>query len=152
MSTRRPLTVMCPWRHQLPGLGAALAEAEPMHDVVQPALQAALISASPVLPLLFDGMVEILAELPLEHAVVMLDLLLLAQVNAVVGELAAALDVHARRRFAALDRALRRVAARALEEQLQAVAAAKSTNGSSVSCHSSGSGFTGLMVSECSTI
>ena len=50
-----------------------------------------------MLPLLFDGLVEILAELALEHAVIMLDLLLLAQVDAVVGELAAALTVHARR-------------------------------------------------------
>ena len=40
-STRWPLTVMWPCAHQLPGLGAALAEAQPMHDVVQPPLEQA---------------------------------------------------------------------------------------------------------------
>ena len=48
-------------------------------------------------------MVEVLAELSLQNAVVMLDLLLLAQMDAVVGELAAALDVHSRRGLAALE-------------------------------------------------
>ncbi len=42
-----------------------------------------------------DGLVKILAELPLQHAVIVLDLLLFAQVDAVVGELAAALLMHA---------------------------------------------------------
>ena len=42
--------------------------------------------------LALDGFVEVLAELALEHAVIVLDLLLLAQVDAVVGELAAAAD------------------------------------------------------------
>ena len=32
---------MWPWRINLPGLGAALAEAEPMDDVVQPAFEQA---------------------------------------------------------------------------------------------------------------
>jgi hypothetical protein len=80
-------------------------------------------------------MVEVLAELALEDAVIMLDLLLLAEMDAVVGELAASLDVHARRRLAALEGALGRIATGALEEQLQAVAAAESTNGSSVAGH-----------------
>ena len=88
-----------------------------------------------MLPLLRSALVEVAAELPLQHAVIVLDLLLLAQVHAVVGELAAALLVHAGRAVAALDRALGRIAARALEEQLHAVAAAKSANGSGVSCH-----------------
>jgi hypothetical protein len=63
------------------------------------------------------------------------DLLLLAEVNAVIGELSAALLVHAGGVFTSLDRALGRIAARSLEEELQAVAAAKAANWSGVSCH-----------------
>ena len=85
-----------PVADQLPGLGAAEAEAQPMHDVVQPALEQAHQRVAGV-ALGAAGAAEVAAELPLQHAVVMLDLLLLAQVQAVVGLLAAAILVHARR-------------------------------------------------------
>src|SRR5262249_30548679 len=77
----------------------------------------------------------VFAELAFEHAVIMFDLLLLAEVLAVVSELSATPHVHAGRVLTALDRALRRIAARALEEKLQAIAAAKATNWTCITCH-----------------
>ena len=68
-----------------------------MDDVVEPAFEQAHQRVAGV-AFALDGLLEVAAELPLEHAVVVLDLLLLAQVDAVVGQLAAALLVHARRR------------------------------------------------------
>src|SRR4051794_8986760 len=82
---------------------------------------------------------EIAAELPLQHAVVVLDLLLLAQVGAIVGRLAA-LGVHARRRVATIDRALGCVAAGRLEEELHPLAATEAANGSSDAGHGSSDG------------
>ena len=105
-----------------------------MHDVVQPPLQQAHQHVAGV-ALGARAAAEVAAELPLQHAVVVLDLLLLAQVHAVVGLLAAAELVHARAAVAALDRALGRVAARALEEQLHPVAAAEPANGSGDTSH-----------------
>ena len=123
-------------RDQLPGLGAAQAEAEPMHDVVQPAFEQAHQRVAGV-SLAAGGTLEIAAELPLQHAVVMLHLLLLAQVKAVVGLLVAAILVHAGRRIATLDGTFRRVAPRPLQEQLQAVAPAEAANGSDGPSHDS---------------
>ena len=65
------------------------------------------------------GHVEVAAELRLEHAVHALHLLLLAQLDGVLGELAAPLAVLAGRIVAPLDGALVGVAALALEEELQ---------------------------------
>ena len=76
--------------NHLAGLGAALAEAQPVDDVVQPPLEDRHQRVAGV-ALALHGFVEVLAELALEHAVIVLDLLLLAQVDAVVGQLAAAL-------------------------------------------------------------
>ena len=74
---------------QLPGLGPRLAEAQPVDDVVQPAFQQHHQRLAGVaLCLVQPG--EIAAELPLQHAVVVLHLLLFAKVDAVVGQLAAA--------------------------------------------------------------
>ena len=84
-------------RDQLPGLSTAQAEAEPMHDVVQPALEQAHQRVAGV-ALAASGTLEIAAELALQHAVVMLHLLLFAQVQAVVGLLVAAILMHAGRR------------------------------------------------------
>src|SRR5262245_42594830 len=67
----------------------------------------------------------------------MLHFLLLAQMRAVIRQLATALLLLPRRILAPLERTLRRIAARALKEQLKAVAATESTNWSSVSCHGS---------------
>ena len=64
--------------NHLAGLGAAQAEAEAMDDVVQPALEQHHQRVARV-ALAADGFLEVLAELALEHAVIMLDLLLLAQ-------------------------------------------------------------------------
>src|SRR6476620_2212520 len=96
--------------NDLPGLGAAQPEAETMHDVVEATFEQDQQRVARV-ALALRSASKIVTELPLEHAVVMLDLLLFAQVHAVVGELAAALLVHARSRFAAFDCALGRIAA-----------------------------------------
>ena len=119
MSTGRPLTVMCPWLIIIRDWARGLAEAQAADDVVQAAFQQAHQGLAGV-PLGALGLLEILAELPFQHAVVALHLLLFAQVRAVVGQLAAAGGVHARRRLAAFDAALGRVAAGSLEEQLHA--------------------------------
>ncbi len=69
---------------QLARLGAGRPEAHPVDDVVEPALeQPQEVLASVALASL--GLREIAAELALEHAVHALDLLLLAQLQAVVG-------------------------------------------------------------------
>ena len=75
--------------NHLASLSPALAEAEPMDDVVQPAFEDHHQRVAGVALALYGFMV-VLAELAFEHAIIVLDLLLLAQVNAVVGELAAA--------------------------------------------------------------
>src|SRR4029079_16991578 len=74
----------------------------------------------------------------LQHAVNTLHLLLLTQLHAVAGELLLPrLPVLPRRTVALLNRALFRVAAFPLEEQLHALAAAQTANGSDVSSHES---------------
>jgi hypothetical protein len=80
---------------------------------------------------------EILAELTLQHAVIMLDLLLLAQMDAVVGLLAATTLLLTRGRVATLDPALRRIAASSLEKQLHPVTTTKTANRSGVTRHKS---------------
>ena len=99
MLTSRPLTVMWPWVIIMPRLG---------RDWAKPSRQTMLsrrrskqghqrLAGVALGPL---GLLEILAELPFQHAVVALHLLLLAEVGAVIGQLAAAAGVHARRRLA----------------------------------------------------
>ena len=75
--------------NQLPGLSPARAKASRC-TTLSSRRSSRLISASPVLPLPLTAALVILAELPFQHAVVVLDLLLFAQVDAVIGELAAA--------------------------------------------------------------
>ena len=75
---------------------------------------------------------EVAAELALQQAVHALDLLLLAQLHAVVGELHAALAVLARRIGAALDGALVGVAAVALEVHLEVFAPADAADAGGV--------------------
>src|SRR6267378_3796218 len=70
---------------------------------------------------------EVLPELALQHAVDALGLLLLAELDAEGGQLAAVEPVLARRVVPALDRALIREAARTLQEQLQALTPAQAT-------------------------
>ncbi len=134
MSTRRPLTVTWPWATNAASLRPALAEAQPMDDVVQPAFQQAHQRFAGVALAAF-GLGEILAELPLQHAVVMLDLLLFAQVHAVVGQLAAAAVCmpggDSRRSTAHLGVSQRD----ALEEQLHPLAAAQAADRSCMTSH-----------------
>src|SRR3954447_14483969 len=77
----------------------------------------------------------VVGELPLEHAVVAPRLLLLAQLQAVLGLLLAPAAVIAGRVRAPLDAALVREAALALEEELHALAAALLALGSSIARH-----------------
>ncbi len=128
--------------NHLAGLGTALAEAKPVDDVVEPAFEQRHERVARVAFSRY-GLLKVASELPLEHAVIVLHLLLFAQVLTVVGKLDAALLVHAWRMLATLDRALGRIAARSFEEELQAIAATKATNWTGISCHVRvrGSGF-----------
>src|SRR5579872_5312909 len=106
-----------------------------MHNVIQPSFQQAHQRTSGI-PLGTAGNIHVAAELPLVDAVVAFDLLLFPQAGAVVGELAALGNVHAWRIIrTTLDGALRRVAARALQKQLHAFAAAQPANWSSITSH-----------------
>src|SRR3954470_11393082 len=107
-----------------------------MDDVIETALEQDHERGAGVAFTLYR-LVEVFAELPLEHAVIVLDLLLFAEVDTVVGEFAATLLVHARSTFASFDCAFRRIATRAFEEELESVATAEATNRSGVSCHGS---------------
>src|SRR5207249_1497817 len=111
-------------RHHLPPLAARGREPEPVHDVVQAELEEpqqvlagdALLGLRPL---------EVLAELAFEHAVDPLGLLLLAQLHAERGQLAAVQAMLARRIVTPLDRALVGEAARALQEELHPFASAQ---------------------------
>ena len=83
--------------NRLPGSGTRRGKADPVDDIVQTALQQrherlAGIALAPL------GPREIGAELALKNPVIMLDLLLLTQMEAVLGRLAAPLLHHAWRR------------------------------------------------------
>src|SRR5262249_39627567 len=114
--------------NQLPSLGAGKAKAQSTGDIVQSPFQEAHQRLASI-PFALDRALVVAAELPLQDAVIALDLLLLAEVNAIIGQLAAA-GGHARRVLAALDGAFGRVAAGSLEEQLHSFAAAQSADGS----------------------
>jgi hypothetical protein len=128
-----PLTAMARVRDQLTRLGAGRAEAHPVDDVVEPRLeQADQVRAGVALQA--RRLLEVAAELPLENAVHSLDLLLLAQLHAVIG--------HARARDAAVLAWLRvrlalgvERAARALQKEIGAFAARKLQFCSSVASH-----------------
>src|SRR5690348_6414075 len=92
-------------KHELPGLTARGSESEAHQDVVQAALeQAEQILASHAL--LAAGLCVIRAELLLQNAVEATGLLLLAQLQPVLGLLGAAAAVIAGRVGTALDAAL----------------------------------------------
>src|SRR5689334_24001087 len=105
--------------NHLAGLRAALAEAEPVDDVIQSTLEQSHERVARV-AFAFYSFGEVLAELAFEDAIVVLDLLLFAQVLPIIGEFTAAGLVHAGWVFTSLDGALGRVAARSLKEQLKA--------------------------------
>src|SRR5215510_3568850 len=120
--------------HHLPALAPGGGEAEAMDDVVEAQLEQPqeVLAGHALLAL---GPVEVLPELALEHAVDALGLLLLAQLHAEGGELAAVQAVLARRIVAPLDRALVGEAAGAFEEQLHSLAAAQAALRVTVSRH-----------------
>src|SRR5439155_10867117 len=96
--------------HELPGLRARVGKAEAEDDVVE-ALLEILEQVLAGLALGRSAAVVVAAELALEQPVEALDLLLLAHLHAVLGELGAPLAVLARRIRTALDGALVPVAA-----------------------------------------
>src|SRR4051794_19763212 len=109
--------------HELAGHVTAVREAGAVDDVVEPTLEQlekvlAGLAGTPV------GLLVITAELLLEHAVDAGALLLLPLLQQVLAVLGAPATVLARRVGPDLDRALRRLALAALEEQLHLLAAA----------------------------
>ena len=122
--------------HELPRLRPRRRQPEPVDDVVEPPLEQLQqrLAGDAARPL---GRLEVAAELILEHAVDALDLLLLAQLQAVAGELRLArLAVLSGREVALLDRALLRVAALSLQEELHRLAAAQAADRTNVTSHS----------------
>src|SRR5215210_3189338 len=120
---------------ELPRLGPRSREAEAVDDVVEPPLQHHQeVLAGDALAAV--GLLEIVAELALEHAIDALDLLLLAELQAVAQRpTAAPRAVLARREVAPLDRALLFEAAVTLEKQLHPLPAAEPADGSRISGH-----------------
>src|SRR6185436_7816153 len=119
---------------ELPGLGSRCREAEPEDDVVQPGLEPlqeglAGDAGGPF------GLAVVVPELALEHAVDTAHLLLLAKLDAELTHLAATHAVLAGRGRPALERAFLRVAARALQEEFGALAAAEAADGAGVAGH-----------------
>ena len=134
MSTRRPLIGQWPWR--ISWRAWRREAAKPRRTSTLSKRRSSRRSRfSPVTPGLARGLVVVVAELLLEHAVVAARLLLLAQLDAVLGLARAAAAVVARRVGAALDAALVGQAALALEEQLLALAAALLALGAGVASH-----------------
>src|SRR5581483_10275558 len=109
-------------------------EAEPVDDVVEPGFERAqqVVAGDATLA---RRLLVVRAELGLEQAVVSARLLLLAQLEQVLGLLDAAAAVLARRVAAALDGALLGGAALALEEELHALPAALLALWGPVACH-----------------
>ena len=122
--------------NQLARLGARGGHAHAVDGVVEAALQQLQQRLAGDAAAGALGLFEVAAELIFQHAVDALDLLLLAQLHAVADHLGLAQPaVLARGHVALLDRALLGVAALTLEEQLHALAAAQSANGSVISSH-----------------
>ncbi|MDB5074649.1 MAG: hypothetical protein JWO42_828 [Chloroflexi bacterium] len=120
--------------HQLARLFAVRGKAKPEHDVVKPLLQKSeqrLAGHTGLLARFSEG----LSELRLEEAVNPTCLLLLAELQAILRRLAAALLMRARRIRTALDRALLGHTTLAFEEQLNALSATQFAIRPSVSCH-----------------
>ncbi len=121
---------------ELARLGARGRDAHPVDHVVEAQLerpkQALTGHAGAVL-----GIDEVVPELSLQHAVRAADLLLLAQLQAVLTDLAATDAVLAGRRGPALERALLGIAPRSLEEELGALPSAEAADGFGVTGHGS---------------
>src|SRR5262249_36974111 len=120
-------------RHHLARFGAGCGEAQPEDDIVQAPLE----ETQEVLPRhapLALRLGEVAPELPLEEPVDTFGLLLLAELLAIGRLLGSAQPMLPRRVVAALDRALAREAARALQEQLQALPPAQPADRVVVPC------------------
>ena len=120
---------------QLTGLGAAHGKAQTIDHVIQTGLQdrQQVITGD---ARLLVGHLEVVTELALQHAVIALGLLLLAQLQAILGQLlVSSIAVHARSIRTTLQGALIRIAAIALQEELLALSAAQAANCSGISCH-----------------
>jgi hypothetical protein len=120
--------------HELPGLRARCGEAQAVDDVVEARLE------EPQQLLARDAgaagrLLVVVAELFLEQAVVPARLLLLAQLEQLLALLDAAATVLTRRIRATLDRALLGETALALQEELQAFAAAHAALGPEIASH-----------------
>jgi hypothetical protein len=121
--------------HELPRLRPRRRQAQPVDDVVQSPFEE-LQQRFAGDPARARRRREVAAELILENAVDALDLLLLAQLNTVPGELRLArLSMLPGREIALFDGALLRVAAFPLEEQLHPFAPAQPTNWTDVTSH-----------------
>src|SRR4051812_1780472 len=122
--------------HEVTSLRARSGDAHPVDHVVQPQLQRAeeVLAGHARTVLRID---EVVAELAFEDPVGPADLLLLAKLETVLADLAAADAVLAGRRRAPLERALLGIAAAALEEELCAFPAAEAADGSGVTGHGS---------------
>src|SRR5262249_45462418 len=115
--------------------GARRGEAHAVDDVVEAALE----EPQQVLTRragLARGLLVVVAELALEHAVHAAQLLLLAQLQAVVGQALAALALDAARRHRQLALVLERLDAR-LQEQIRALAAGELARGTGITRHKS---------------
>src|SRR5688572_1062920 len=122
--------------NQLARLGARGRQAQTVGDVVEPALQQLQqrLAGDPAGPL---GLLEVAAELVLEDAVDTLDLLLLAKLHAVAGQLLLPrLAMLPGSEVALLDRAFLGIAALSLQEELHAFAAAQAADTSDITSHS----------------
>ncbi len=120
--------------HELPRLGPRGREPERENDVVQAALEL-LQEVRARDPLAALGAREGQPELPLEQAVDALDLLFLAELDAVAEQLAAPAAVLPGRIVAPLNGALVLEAAVPLQEQLHPLAPAEPANRCGVSRH-----------------
>src|SRR5262245_13744957 len=122
--------------YELARLRPRRREAQAIGDVVQPPLEQLQqrLAGDAAGPL---RLLEVAAELVLEDAIDALDLLLLAKLHTVSGQLGlAGLAVLTGGEVALLDRALLRVAALALEEQFHPLAAAEAADRSDITSHS----------------
>ena len=134
MSTRRPLTVQWPWRIELAGLTARGREAQAHEDVVQPRLQ----HLQEVLARdagLTGGLLVVVAELLLEHAVVAAAFCFSRSCTRYSDCFWRPRPWSPGRVRATLDAALVREAALALEEELLSLAAALLALGSGIASH-----------------
>src|SRR5687767_2226130 len=123
---------------QCAGFSARARKTKAIRDIVQTAFEQheQCLTGDPLGAV---GLGEGAAKLIFQQAVNPFDLLLLAQLDAVLGELRSALPMLSRRIVASLDRALVRVTTLALEKELQIFAPAEPAHRICVSSQSSSS-------------